>query len=224
MSPSRDCNGNHSTGASASELLQSWSASLLEWTSTSHEISDESKHHKDIVDPAQLSPGSKVIVRVHISDALQASYRTLLGGGWEQEVGVADSRSKERLAGYTQIDDDDDNDNNDKNAEVSDSRGRHEDDKEAMREKCIYVTGNILSCDWRHPKVLYSPLQSMTQNMNSNEHFRLYDKVGSSLFHMLIRFISSRLSETPLSYHFYLGLFGQCSRDFHIIIFYKIKM
>ena len=158
MSSSRDCDENHSTGASASELLQSWSASLLEWTSTSRGISDDSKHHKDIVDPAQLSPGSKVIVRIYMSDALQASYRTLLGGGWEQEVGVADSRSKERLAGYTQINDDDDNDDNDKNAEVSDSRGRHEDDKDAMKEKFIYVTGNILGCDWRHPKVfLISP-------------------------------------------------------------------
>ena len=156
---------NDSAPDFANDLLRSWSSSLLEWTSTSCEISDESKRYKDIWDPAQLSPGSKVFVRIVVSDDLQASYKTLLGSGWEQEVSVADSSSKERLAGYTQIDDDDDDeyndddndDDNDRNVENSDfyldSRGHQKDVQDTTKEKCIYVTGNILSCDWRHPKV-----------------------------------------------------------------------
>jgi hypothetical protein len=166
-----DDGGNDYTHDFANELLRSWSSSLLEWTTSNCETADEvTRHHKDAQDPAQLSPGTQVIVRIDVTDVLEASFRTLFGSGWEEEmsVTVTDSRSKGRLARYSQIDDDDNDDDNDNNGGVkeesdfnSDPRGRHKNVLDVVKDKCIYVTGNIVSCDWRHPKVSFLPVKSL---------------------------------------------------------------
>jgi hypothetical protein len=161
-----DDDGNDYAHDFANELLLSWSSSLLEWTTSNSETADEVKHHKDAQDPAQLSPGTQVIVRIVVSDVFEASFRTLLGSGWEEEmsVTVTDSRSKGRLPGYSQIDDDDNDDNENNGGDTehsdlhSDPRGRQKNVLNRVKDKCIYVTGNIVSCDWRHPKVCSLPL------------------------------------------------------------------
>lgn len=157
-----DDDGNDYARDFANELLRSWSSSLLEWTTSNCETADEvTRHQQHAQDPAQLSPGTQVIVRIDVTDVLEASFRTLLGSGWEEEmsVTVTDSRSKGRLAGYSQINDDDnyDNENNGGDKEdsdlYSDPHGRQKNVLDVVKDKCIYVTGNIVSCDWRHPKV-----------------------------------------------------------------------
>ena len=159
--------GNDYAHDFANELLRSWSSSLVDFTTSNCETADEVRHHKDAQDPAQLSPWTQVIVRIDVTDVLEASFRTLLGCGWEEEmsVTVTDGRSKGRLAGYSQIDDDDNDDNENNGGDKEDSdfnsdpRGRQKNVLNRVKDKCIYVTGNIVSCDWRHPKVSFSPLK-----------------------------------------------------------------
>ena len=153
--------GNDYAHDFAYELLRSWSSSLLDWTTSNCETTDDVKRHKDAQDPAQLSPGTQVIVRIDVTDVLEDSFKTLLGSGWEEEmsVTVTYSRSKGRLAGYSQFDDDDSADNEDIGDDKEDSelncdpRGRQKKVLDVVKDKCMYVTGNIVSCNWRHPKV-----------------------------------------------------------------------
>ena len=165
-----DDDGNDCAYDFAEELLRSWSSSLVDFTTSNCETADDvTRHNKDAQDPAQLSPGTQVIVRIDVTGALEASFRTLLGSGWKEEmsVTVTDSRSKGRLAGYSQIDDDDNDDNENNGGDKEDSdlysdpRGRQKNVLDVVKDKCIYVTGKIVSCDWRHPKVCFYPLYDL---------------------------------------------------------------
>lgn len=119
-------------------LLSEWTSSL---TGFCDEFSIPRRSNCDSNFAAHLEIGSDVIVRIAISKKNFANYKVLIGEGWEKDTEYQ-NRFKERLEGYSQIDDGESD---------GDTFSKLRNLESEWRD--IYVTAKIVTCDWRDPEV-----------------------------------------------------------------------
>jgi hypothetical protein len=131
----------------ADHFTSEWSSSLSDWTSNFCSNSEglKSDQNASTGPTTSFAVGTKVIVRIPIDEEHSGPYETLLESLSEQDG----SHERDKFDGYTQIIDDDDN----RAESTSDSKANHFSGNETTTNRIIYVTGKILSCDWRHPEV-----------------------------------------------------------------------
>lgn len=133
----------------ADHFALEWSSSLSDWTSDfcSNTEGLKSDQCASSGPTTSCAVGATVIVRISVNKEHSGSYETLLGSLSEQDANHDNERDK--FDGYTQIIDDDDN----RLESTSASNANNLPGNDTITNRVIYVTGKILSCDWRHPEV-----------------------------------------------------------------------
>jgi hypothetical protein len=123
------------------DVLSLWTQSLLDWTSLSSSDAGLLVH---------VGVGSEVLVRVDVRKEYSSAYRTLIGTGWEEMRDTKEQGGQGEREGYSQLLDDDcpDSDTRDTTTVRTENST-----SENIQRQSIYVTGTVLSCDWRHPTV-----------------------------------------------------------------------
>jgi hypothetical protein len=131
----------------ADHFASEWSSSLSDWTSDFCSNSEglKSDQYTSSGPTTSCAVGTKVIVRISVDKEHSDPYETLFESLSEQDA----SHERDKFDGYTQIIDDDDN----RVESTSDPKANHVAGNDATKNRIIYVTGKILSCDWRHPEV-----------------------------------------------------------------------
>jgi hypothetical protein len=131
----------------ADHFTSEWSLSLSDWTSDFCCNSEglKSDQYTSSDPTTSCAVGAKVLVRISVDKEHSDRYETLFESLSEQDA----SHERDKFDVYTQIIDDDDN----RVESTSDSKANNVSGNDLTSYRIIYVTGKILSCDWRHPKV-----------------------------------------------------------------------
>ena len=127
----------------AESRLADWTQTLVDWTSTSRitaAYDGESAHDNTDNLSINIAIGSQVFVKVYVGAKQLNAYKTLVGSDAYATV-EANNNQRE---GYHQIDDEDFIDENHDNG-----------DEKLESRKCIYLTGTIVTCNWRNDKVSF---------------------------------------------------------------------
>lgn len=146
------------SGPDLADLFSSeWSSSLSDWTSDFCSDSEglKSDQYASSGPATSIAVGTKVIVRIFVDKEHSGSYETLYESLTDQDA----SNERDKFDGYSQIIDDDEN----QVESTSVSKANNISGNDISTNRIIYVTGKILSCNWRHPEVTSLPAYGLPE-------------------------------------------------------------
>lgn len=136
------------SGSDLADLFTSeWSSSLSDWTSDFCSDSEGLKidQYASSGPATSIAVGAKVIVRIFVEKENSGPYEKLYESLTDQDA----SHERDKFDGYSQIIDDDEN----QVESTSHSKANNIASNDTTTNRIIYVTGKILSCNWKHPEV-----------------------------------------------------------------------
>ena len=133
-------------------VLSAWSQSLVEWTAAScgtDSLSASNFPQNCPRSPVHFDVGTKVLLRVDVSEEHSAAYTTLLGTGFNPAVNVPNERFLP-AEGYSQIRDDDDDDDVE---QTFNDQNEHRGENVHKSAKIIFLPVTIVEHQWRNTLV-----------------------------------------------------------------------